>query len=77
MLVYHEYTHTILHLNSHWLPTWLDEGMAEFYSYTRFEQHKTISAPDGTGQIRCRVRRCRSKLIKTSEKEHRFIGERR
>ncbi len=42
VLVYHEYTHTILHLNFHWLPTWLDEGIAEFYSYTRFEQHKTI-----------------------------------
>ncbi len=44
--VYHEYTHSILHLNSHWLPTWLDEGMAEFYGYTRFEQHKIyIGAP--------------------------------
>ncbi len=38
--VYHEYTHSVLHLNSHWLPLWLDEGMAEFYGYTRFEQHK-------------------------------------
>jgi len=45
-IVYHEYTHSILHLNSHWLPTWLDEGMAEFYGYTRFEQNKIeIGAP--------------------------------
>ncbi len=44
--VYHEYTHSILHLNSHWLPTWLDEGLAEFYGYTRFEPHKIyIGAP--------------------------------
>ena len=45
-VVYHEYTHTILHLNSHWLPLWLDEGMAEFYAYTRFDEHKIyLGAP--------------------------------
>jgi len=45
-VVYHEYTHTILHLNSHWLPAWLDEGTAEFYGYTRFEGHKIyLGAP--------------------------------
>jgi tetratricopeptide (TPR) repeat protein len=45
-LIYHEYTHSILHMNSRWLPIWLDEGMAEFYGYTRFEQHKIyIGAP--------------------------------
>ncbi|MEO6829860.1 MAG: hypothetical protein ABI164_08600, partial [Acidobacteriaceae bacterium] len=45
-VVYHEYTHSILHLNSRWLPVWLDEGLAEFYGYTRFEQHKIeIGAP--------------------------------
>jgi len=41
-LVYHEYTHSILHMNAHWLPTWLDEGLAEFYGYTRFESHKIL-----------------------------------
>ncbi len=41
-LVYHEYTHSILHMNAHWLPTWLDEGMAEFYGYTRFQDHKIL-----------------------------------
>lgn len=45
-VVYHEYTHSILHMNSHWLPVWLDEGVAEFYAYTRFEGHKIyIGAP--------------------------------
>jgi tetratricopeptide (TPR) repeat protein len=45
-VVYHEYAHTIQHLNSHWLPVWLDEGMAEFYGYTRFENHKIyLGAP--------------------------------
>lgn len=45
-VVYHEYAHTIQHLNSHWLPAWLDEGMAEFYAYTRFEGHKIyLGAP--------------------------------
>jgi Tfp pilus assembly protein PilF len=45
-VVYHEYAHTVLHLNSRWLPAWLDEGMAEFYGYTRFEGHKIyLGAP--------------------------------
>ena len=36
-VVFHEYTHSVLHANMHWLPTWLDEGLAEFYGYTRFQ----------------------------------------
>jgi tetratricopeptide (TPR) repeat protein len=45
-VVFHEYTHSILHINAHWLPTWMDEGMAEFYAYTRFEGNKTfVGAP--------------------------------
>src|ERR1700722_2611494 len=45
-VVYHEYTHSILHMNAHWLPTWLDEGIAEFYAYTRFdERHIYVGAP--------------------------------
>jgi len=45
-VVYHEYTHSILHLNFHWLPVWLDEGMANFYGYTRFQDHKIyVGAP--------------------------------
>jgi tetratricopeptide (TPR) repeat protein len=38
--VYHEYAHSILHLNAHYLPTWLDEGLAEFFAYTRFQGDK-------------------------------------
>jgi tetratricopeptide (TPR) repeat protein len=45
-VVFHEYTHSILHANVHWLPMWLDEGLAEFYAYTRFEGDKTyVGAP--------------------------------
>jgi Protein of unknown function (DUF1570) len=40
--VFHEYTHSILHANLHWLPAWLDEGMAEFYAYTRFEGDRIL-----------------------------------
>jgi tetratricopeptide (TPR) repeat protein len=46
VVVYHEYTHSILHANAHWLPVWLDEGLAEFYAYTRFEKdHIYVGAP--------------------------------
>jgi len=44
--VFYEYTHSILHANLHWLPTWLDEGLAEFYAYTRFQgDHIYVGAP--------------------------------
>jgi Tfp pilus assembly protein PilF len=46
LVVYHEYVHSLLHLNFRWLPTWLDEGLANFYGYTRFEGDRTyIGAP--------------------------------
>jgi tetratricopeptide (TPR) repeat protein len=45
-VVFHEYTHSIFHANMHWLPTWLDEGFAEFYAYTRFQgDHVYVGAP--------------------------------
>ncbi|HUM03940.1 MAG TPA: DUF1570 domain-containing protein [Terriglobales bacterium] len=45
-VVYHEYVHSLLHMNFRWLPTWLDEGLAEYYAYTRFEGNKIyIGAP--------------------------------
>jgi tetratricopeptide (TPR) repeat protein len=44
--VYHEYIHSLLHTNFRWIPSWLDEGLAEFYAYTRFEGNKMyIGAP--------------------------------
>lgn len=39
-IVYHEYTHTVFRLNFQYLPVWLDEGLANFYGYTRFQDHK-------------------------------------
>lgn len=45
-VVYHEYTHSILRLNAHWLPLWLNEGWAEFYGFTRFEERRVyLGAP--------------------------------
>src|SRR3981081_907995 len=45
-VVYHEYVHSLLHTNFRWLPTWLDEGLAEFYGGTRFEGNNIyIGAP--------------------------------
>ncbi len=42
VVIFHEYTHSILHANAHWLPVWLDEGMAEFYAYSRFEHDRIL-----------------------------------
>lgn len=51
-IVYHEYSHTIFHLNFHWLPTWLDEGLANFYGFSRFEEHKIhVGAPPARYQM--------------------------
>ena len=44
-VVYHEYVHSLLHANFKWLPTWLDEGLAEFYGNSRFEQTKIYVGP--------------------------------
>ena len=33
-VLFHEYTHSILHLNFPGLPTWLDEGLADYYGAT-------------------------------------------
>lgn len=45
-VVYHEYTHTVMDANFRWLPSWLDEGMAEFFGNSRFESDKIyVGAP--------------------------------
>ena len=50
-IVYHEYIHSLLHINFRWIPSWLDEGLAEFYAYTRFEKDTMyIGAPPRMGQ---------------------------
>ena len=46
--VYHEYIHKLLRLNFTRMPVWLDEGLAEFYAYTRFRDKQVfIGAPSG------------------------------
>ena len=36
----------------HWIPTWLDEGLAEFYAYTRFERDRTlVGAPSARMRV--------------------------
>jgi tetratricopeptide (TPR) repeat protein len=50
-VVYHEYIHSLLHINFRWIPSWLDEGLAEFYGYTRFEKRSMfIGAPPRMAQ---------------------------
>ncbi len=45
-VVYHEYVHSVMHLNLRLLPVWLDEGLAEFHANTRFEKTKLyVGAP--------------------------------
>jgi tetratricopeptide (TPR) repeat protein len=39
-IAYHEYVHSLLHTNFNWLPQWLDEGLAEFYASTAFDDAK-------------------------------------
>jgi len=44
--VYHEYIHSLLHVSFDRIPRWLDEGLAEFFAYTRFEGDRMyIGAP--------------------------------
>lgn len=37
-VIYHEYVHSLLHKTFGRLPTWLDEGMAEYYSTFKFNE---------------------------------------
>ncbi|MFN7959324.1 MAG: DUF1570 domain-containing protein [Holophagaceae bacterium] len=39
-VVFHEYTHAIVHNNFSVLPTWLDEGIAEFYGSTEIRSKR-------------------------------------
>jgi Tfp pilus assembly protein PilF len=47
-VVYHEYTHTLLHMNFRWFPVWLDEGLADFYGNTRFERSQMLVGAAGS-----------------------------
>ncbi|HEV2469840.1 MAG TPA: hypothetical protein VGS78_11640 [Candidatus Sulfotelmatobacter sp.] len=40
--VYHEYVHSLLHMNFRWLPLWLDEGLAELYGTSQFKNASAL-----------------------------------
>jgi len=40
--VFHEYVHTLLHINFRWLPLWLDEGLAELYGTSEFKESSAL-----------------------------------
>ena len=51
--IYHEYVHSLLHINFRWLPSWLDEGLAQFYGFTRFnDKDMYFGAPPAMDKIR-------------------------
>lgn len=39
-MIYGGYVDSLLHANFHWLPSWLEVGLTEFYGYTRFDTNK-------------------------------------
>lgn len=49
--LYHEYTHSILRLNFSSLPTWLDEGLAEFYGNTVVTDHEVQIGRPSANQV--------------------------
>lgn len=50
--LYHEYTHGIMRLNFPAMPTWLDEGLAEFYGNTIVESSEIRLGRINNGQLR-------------------------
>ena len=49
-VVYHEYTHSLLHLNFNGLPLWMDEGLAEFFGNSTLgdKQSRTGTVDENT-----------------------------
>ena len=41
-VLYHEYTHFLLHLNYGQLPVWLNEGLAEFFGHMQIREHEVL-----------------------------------
>ena len=41
-VIYHEYVHSILHMNTRWLPMWMDEGFADFFGSTHFQGDEVV-----------------------------------
>ncbi len=56
-VVYHEYVHSLMHANFRWLPQWLDEGLADYYGGSAFQDNKTyVGAPSlRMGRVRNRL----------------------
>jgi tetratricopeptide (TPR) repeat protein len=51
--IYHEYVHSLLHINFRGIPSWLDEGLAEFYGFTRFnDKNMYLGAPPAMDKVR-------------------------
>ncbi|MFN8010608.1 MAG: DUF1570 domain-containing protein [Holophagaceae bacterium] len=50
-VVYHEFTHGILHRNFRNIPVWLDEGLAEFYGETRIQSDKVLIGSPSKGSL--------------------------
>lgn len=50
--LYHEYTHFIIRLNFSYLPTWLNEGLADFYGNTLLEGFQTGIGKISINQLR-------------------------
>ncbi len=50
-VVYHEFTHGILHRNFRGIPVWLDEGLAEYYGETRIQSDKVLIGNPSRGSL--------------------------
>jgi tetratricopeptide (TPR) repeat protein len=51
-VIYHEYTHSLIHMNYRLCPLWLDEGLAEFFANTKFQKDKVyVGAPSRSTRI--------------------------
>jgi tetratricopeptide (TPR) repeat protein len=50
-VVYHEYTHALLHLNFSGLPLWLDEGLAEFFGNSTLGEKESRTGTVDSGTI--------------------------
>ena len=64
-VVYHEYVHSLMHANFRWLPNWLDEGLADYYGGSVFQDKKTyVGAPSlRMGRVRNRLMIPLEKLV--------------
>jgi Tfp pilus assembly protein PilF len=50
--VYHEYTHAMLRKASAWMPLWLNEGLAQFYENTDFDEKAIWVGEANAGQLK-------------------------